>query len=163
MKTLFLLRHARSSWDDSALTDFERPLNKRGLEAAPLMGDAIRRHQFQISLIVCSPAKRAMQTALLVKKAASINSEIQFEPKIYEATAQKLREIVSSIENQNDSILLIGHNPGFENLLALLTGDSNAMPTAALAVIDLSIDEWSKISAGAGELRMLLRPKELAI
>lgn len=161
MKTLFLLRHAKSSWDDSTLTDFQRPLNKRGLEAAPLMGEAIRRHQFKIDLIVSSPAKRAVQTALLVKEAAKITGEIQFEAKIYEADMQTLRQIAANINDEIKFVLLVGHNPGFEHFLAFLTGASHAMPTAALAVIDLRIDEWNKLSAGAGALRMLLRPKEL--
>lgn len=161
MKTLFLLRHAKSSWDDSALSDFERPLNERGIKAAPLMGDRIRQHQFQIDLIISSPAKRAAQTALLIKDGARIICEIQFNKTIYEASTQALRQIVASVGNEIDSVLLVGHNPGFENLLEFLTGESHPMPTAALAVINLRINEWNKLLAGAGELRMLLRPKEL--
>lgn len=161
MKTLFIMRHAKSSWDDSALADFDRPLNKRGLEAARLIGETIRQHQFQIDLIISSPAKRAKQTALLVKEAAHINCQIQFEQGIYEASPQRLQQIVSKIGKENESVLLVGHNPGFENFLKFLTGESHSMPTAALAVIGLRIDEWDKAVAGIGQLRMLLRPKEL--
>jgi phosphohistidine phosphatase len=161
MKTLFLLRHAKSSWDDSALNDFERPLNERGLRAAPLIGETIRQQQLQIDSIVSSPAKRAAQTALLVKEAAQINGEIQFDREIYEASSQKLLQITANVGKEIESVLLVGHNPGFENFLKFLTGEIHTMPTAALAVIDLRIDKWNKISAGAGKLRMLLRPKEL--
>lgn len=161
MKTLFLLRHAKSSWDNSALADFDRPLNNRGLKAAPLMGETIRQHKFQINSIISSPAQRAGQTALLVKEAARIDCEIEFERGIYEASPQRLREIVSKRDNENQSILLVGHNPGFEGFLKFLTSELQSMPTAALAVIDLRIDEWNKIAADTGNLRTLLRPKEL--
>jgi phosphohistidine phosphatase len=161
MKTLFLLRHAKSSWDNSSLADFERPLNERGLRAAPLIGATILQHQFQIDLIISSSAKRAEQTALLVKEAARINCEIQFDAGIYEASSQKLRQIVTNIGKEIESILLVGHNPGFEVFLEFLTHKSHQMPTAALAVIDLRIDEWNKVAADTGKLRMLLRPKEL--
>jgi phosphohistidine phosphatase len=97
MKTLFIMRHAKSSWDDSALADFDRPLNERGLEAAPLIGETIRQHQFQIDSVVSSPAKRAEQTALLVRTAARINCEIQFDRGIYEASPQRLRQIVAMV------------------------------------------------------------------
>ncbi len=161
MKTLFIMRHAKSSWDDSASADFDRPLNERGLEAAPLIGETIRQHQFQIDSIVSSPAKRAEQTALLVKTAARINCEIQFDRGIYEASPQRLRQIVANIDNEHKSILLVGHNPGFEGFLKFLTGETHTMPTAALAVIDLRIDEWNKTAADTGKLRILLRPKQL--
>ncbi|MCA1625779.1 MAG: histidine phosphatase family protein [Acidobacteria bacterium] len=124
------------------------------------MGEIIRKNQFKINSIVSSPAKRAKQTALLVKEAGQINSEIEFDERIYEASTRRLLKIVSEINDKAESVMLIGHNPGFEGLLKFLTGETHSMPTAALAVIDLKIDEWNKAVANSGSLRILLRPKE---
>lgn len=161
MKTLFVMRHAKSSWDDAALSDFERPLNERGLEAVPLMGEAIKKNQFQPELIISSPAKRAAQTANLVKDAARINGEIQLDERIYEASPARLLEVVSEQNGKSESILLVGHNPGLEGLIKVLTGELQAMPTAALAVVDLNINDWHEINFSSGNLRTLIRPKEL--
>lgn len=161
MKTLFVLRHAKSSWDDTALSDFERPLNKRGFQTAPLMGEVMKKNQFHPNLILSSPAKRAAQTAVLIKEAAQIHSEIQFDKRIYEASSARLLEIVSERDEQIESILLVGHNPGLEGLIKFLTSEIQPMPTAALAVIDLMIAKWSEINSPTGKLRTLIRPKEM--
>lgn len=161
MKTLFMMRHAKSSWDNANLSDFERPLNERGLKAAPFMGELIHKNKFKIDLIVSSPAKRAEQTAVLVKDAARIKSEIEFNEKIYEASPRRLLEIVCELDDKIETAMLVGHNPGFENLVKILTGKNEPMPTAALAVIDLDIESWSEASAGKGDLRDFIRPKEV--
>ncbi len=161
MKTVLLLRHAKSSWENSYLSDFDRPLNARGLETAPFMGKIIAKNHFQIDLIICSPAKRAQQTASLVKETAQINSEIKYDDRIYEASPIRLLQVGSEIDEKFISVMLVGHNPGFEGLIHLLTGKIQPMPTAALAVIDLTIGRWNEINADCGDLRTLLRPKEL--
>ena len=161
MKTLFVMRHAKSSWENSDLADFERPLNKRGLRVAPLVGETIRKNRFQIDLIVSSPAERAKQTAILVKKAAQTQVEIKFDERIYEANTQTLLEVINGLNEKTKSAMLVGHNPGFENLVKALTGEIEPMPTAALAVIDLKTDKWSDVEAGCGNLRVLIRPKEI--
>ena len=160
MKTLYILRHAKSDWDNSDLSDFERPLNKRGYGDAPLMGEVLKKNRFQPDLILSSPAKRAAQTATLVKQSAEIGGEIKFDERIYEASPARLLEVVGEQSSENDSILLIGHNPGLEGLIKFLTGDLQPMPTAALAVIDLEIENWNEINSVKGDLRMLIRPKE---
>ncbi len=161
MKTLFLLRHAKSSWDDARLSDFERPLNERGLQAAPLMGEVFKKNNFQVQMILSSPAKRAAQTAELFKKGAQINGEIKFDDRIYEASPSRLLEIIAEQSDDLIAILLVGHNPGLENLIKFLTGKIEAMPTAALAVINIEIDSWKNVNAANGNLQILLRPKEL--
>lgn len=161
MKTLYILRHAKSGWNDAALSDFERPLNERGMRAAPLMGKTMKERNFVPQLIISSPAVRAKQTAELIKENAEIESEINFDSRIYEANPQTLLEIVSEIEDANDTALLVGHNPGFETLVRILTGKIEPMPTAALAVIDLEIENWNQIFSTVGTLRDLLRPKEI--
>ncbi len=161
MKTLLIMRHAKSSWDNADQSDFERPLNKRGLAAAPLMGDYIRTEQLQPALIISSPAARARQTALIIQNSAQIESEIIFDDRIYEATPGRLLDVIGEQENTNNSMLLVGHNPGLEGLIKILTGDMQPMPTAALAVIDLESKNWRDIKTSTGSLRMLIRPKEI--
>jgi len=161
MKTLFILRHAKSSWEDTDLSDFDRPLNERGRSAAPLVGGVMRTNQFQPDVILSSPAKRAKETAALVKETAEIAGEIRFDRRIYEASPAKLLEVVAEQNGNIESILLVGHNPGLEGLVRFLTGESQPMPTAALAVIDLDTDEWNGINSASGSLRVLIRPKDL--
>jgi phosphohistidine phosphatase len=125
------------------------------------MGGVMKKNQFLPDLILSSPAKRAEQTAYLVKEAAGIASEIKFDERIYEASPARLLEVIGEQNENSDSILLVGHNPGLEGLLRALTGKMQPMPTAALAVIDLQADKWSEINSSAGNLRILIRPKEV--
>jgi phosphohistidine phosphatase len=162
MKTLYLLRHAKSSWGDPDLADFDRPLNDRGKSAAPFMGDLIAAKGYEPSLILCSPAKRANQTAELVKKHAGIGTEIRFDAKIYEASPNALRQVVSEIDDSVDSAMLVGHNPGIEGFIRYLTNEIEPMPTAALAVINTEIDTWAAIGSGCGTLTAVHRPKDEA-
>ncbi|MBK7392184.1 MAG: histidine phosphatase family protein [Chloracidobacterium sp.] len=161
MKTLYLLRHAKSSWDDPAQTDFERPLNERGLKAAPFMGELMAEKGFEPSVILSSPAMRAKTTARLVKDAGQFSAEIIFENTIYEASPNALRQVVSETDNAHASALLVGHNPGIESFIRYLTGQLEPMPTAALAVIEMNIKKWGEINDGCGKLLDVYRPKEL--
>ncbi|MGI9055202.1 MAG: SixA phosphatase family protein [Pyrinomonadaceae bacterium] len=160
MKTLFIMRHAKSSWDDPDLSDFERPLNNRGLKTAPLMGELMSKNNFTPQIIISSPAIRAKQTANLVKKSAGFDAEIFFDERIYEASPMRLSEVISDVEDEYDSAMIVGHNPGFENLVRVLTGKLEPMPTAALAVVDLEINSWKEVNAETGTLRKLIRPKD---
>lgn len=162
MKTLFLMRHAKSSWENRDLSDFERPLNERGERDAPQMGKVIGGKKFPIELIISSPAERAKQTARLVKEAAQIGGEIIFDDKIYEASPHALLRIVSEIDDARSAVMLIGHNPGFENLIKFLTGEIAPMPTAALAVIKLNVERWSEIRERCGSLQTKITPKDEA-
>jgi phosphohistidine phosphatase len=161
MKILYILRHAKSSWDDAALSDFERPLNERGLKAAPLVGSVMKKNQFQPELILSSPARRAEQTAALIKQSAGIGGAIRFDERIYEASPARLLEVISEQEEKIQSVMLVGHNPGLEGLLKFLTGELQPMPTAALAIVDLEAEKWSQINSSKGNLRTLIRPKEI--
>ena len=160
MKTLYILRHAKSAWTYADLSDFERPLNERGIKTAPFMGELMAKKNFQPELILSSPAARAKQTALLVKKAGRMKAEIKYDERIYEASPLRLMEIVSEIENEIESVLLVGHNPGLEGLVKFLSGESQQMPTAALAVVDLKAEDWNSVHPDCCTLRMLIRPKE---
>lgn len=161
MKTLLLLRHAKSSWKDADLHDFERPLNQRGRKAAPLIGQFMRRQQLNPDLILSSPAERARQTVALVVGAAHLESELRYDERIYEASAEYLVEVVSQVEDDFNVLLLVGHNPGLEDLLSRLSGATHPLPTAALATLTFDTEKWAKVKDHTGHLTGLTTPKEL--
>ena len=159
---LYLLRHAKSSWKDPEQRDFDRPLNGRGREAAPLVGRLIRKRKLRVDLLLSSPAARARQTAALVKESAGLSAELLFDERVYEADAARLLEVVTQSAEPAEALMLVGHNPGLEELLTFLTGEERNMPTAALACVALDVEKWGKVRAQAGRLEWLVRPKELA-
>lgn len=161
MKTLLLLRHAKSSWKDAAVADFERPLNDRGRKAAELVGKFIAKQNVNIDLVISSPAVRARQTIELVLRAAKRSPELRFDQRVYEASPTRLLEITSQIEDDRKSVLLVGHNPGMEELLALLVGVEQHMPTASLAQVVLTSKKWDKILSEKGVLESFIRAREL--
>jgi phosphohistidine phosphatase len=161
MKTLLLLRHAKSSWKDSNVKDFDRPLNQRGLKAAPAVGRLMRKRKLEPNLVLSSPAERARQTVQLVLESARLKTELRYDERIYEATGASLFEIVAQIDDDANIAMLVGHNPGLEELLATLTGEAGTLPTAALACIELEIEKWGKVKAAAGRLKWLVKSKEL--
>jgi phosphohistidine phosphatase len=163
MKTLFLLRHAKSSWQDAGQLDFERPLNERGVKAATLIGAFISKQNLQPDSILCSPAQRTRETLALVSKAAKLTTPPRFDERLYEAGVNTLLEIVSQIDEKADTVLLIGHNPGITELIFSLTGESRDVPTGTLACIALDTEKWSKTRANCGKLELFVKPKELGI
>jgi phosphohistidine phosphatase len=161
MKTLYLLRHAKSSWDDQNLADFDRPLNERGLSAAPFMGETLAQRGLIPEEIVSSPAKRAIQTAMLVKESGGFGAQTRLEERIYEASPQTLLQVSRAISDEFVSAMIVGHNPGMEGFIALLTGSLERMPTAAVAVIETDVEKWSELEPGSARLICVLRPNEL--
>jgi phosphohistidine phosphatase len=161
MKTLLLLRHAKSSWKDTSLRDFDRPLNKRGENDAQFIGKYIRKQRIQPDLVINSPAERARQTTELVMKSAGLKVELESDERIYEASGRRLLNLLSQIQDTANTVIMVGHNPGFEELLAALTAEERDLPTASLACIDLSVEKWNKARPGVGQLRWLVTPKEL--
>lgn len=145
-----------------SLPDFERPLNERGKRAAPLIGRFMRERKLKPDLIVCSPAKRTRETIALVLEAAGIKSPLRYDERIYEASMGNLLEIISGLEDDKTEVMLVGHNPGFENLLERLTGESIRMSTATLARIALNIENWSEAASSGGQLELFVKAKELA-
>ncbi|MEJ7849337.1 MAG: histidine phosphatase family protein [Pyrinomonadaceae bacterium] len=160
MKNLYILRHAKSSWEQPGIADFDRALNHRGLVATPFMGELIARKEYLPDLIISSPAKRAMQTAVIVKESSGSNAELRFDERIYEASPQALRQVVSEVGEETNSAMIVGHNPGIEGFIKYLTDKSEPMPTAAFVSITLNIDRWSDLSADCGDLQEIIRPKE---
>lgn len=124
------------------------------------MGSLIAREGPEPYVILSSPAKRARETAELVKKAGGFDAEIRFESRFYEAGLPTLRQVVSEIDDAYPSAMIVGHNPGLEAFLRYLTGNVERMPTAGLAVVELNIDSWMSIGDGSGILRKMVRPRE---
>ena len=160
MKTLFVLRHAKSSWDNPDWSDFERPLNSRGLDAARFIGELIYDRDLEPQVIVSSPAKRAKQTAVLVKELGGVAEPVIFDERIYDASPLTLFNLIREFDDKYASVLIVGHNPGFENIVRMLTGESVSMPTAALAKINLGAEKWSDLETESNKLEFLIRPKE---
>jgi len=161
MKVLYILRHAKSSWDDASLADFDRPLNERGLETAPFMGSFMAENGYRPELIVSSPAKRAAETAQLVREGLAEDIPIEFNEQIYEASPARLLSVIAGLPDRLDSAMLVGHNPGIEGVIHGLTAEAVEMPTAALAVIEFQIDSWLEAGDTKGKLAFSARPKEL--
>jgi phosphohistidine phosphatase len=160
MPTLYLLRHAKSSWSDESLRDFDRPLKGRGRKAAELIGRVLGTEKLDAPLVISSPALRARETTELVLNSSGLSSEPRFDERIYEADLPALLEVVSTIPEAAETAIMVGHNPGFEALLAFLTGENRQMPTCALARIKLSLG-WNEVGEGAGRLRSFVTPKDL--
>ena len=160
MKTLLLLRHAKSDWGDSSLRDFDRPLAPRGERDAPRIGKALRRRGALPDLIISSPAVRAKATIEAVIKAAQLKLEIRFDETIYGASSPELMKLIRRLPDGNSCVLLVGHNPTFEEVIARLTGAHERMPTAALACIEFQVDRWDDVEDQC-KLAWLLTPKEI--
>jgi phosphohistidine phosphatase len=161
MKTLYLLRHAKSSWKNPELADFERPLNGRGKKAGETMGRLMANENICPELVLSSPAVRARETIEIVIRAAKLQTELRYDERIYEAGPMRLLEVISQVENERKSVMLVGHNPGMEELLQLLTGQAARMPTAALAKVSLKSLKWSEAVKKKAALEWLIKPKDL--
>ena len=161
MRTLYLLRHAKSSWKDETLRDFDRPLKGRGRRAAEAMGQVLAEEKLKSPLVISSPAVRARETTELVLESAGLKIEPRFEERIYEADVRTLLAIVKSIPDSSGTAMMVGHNPGFENLLQYLTGDGRHMSTGALAKIEFDAASWNEVSEETGRLELFVTPKEL--
>jgi phosphohistidine phosphatase len=152
MKTLLLLRHARPARVSPTGRDFDRPLAEEGRADALVVGQLLRRRQLRPDPVICSPALRALQTADCVIEAARLSTRLLFYDRIYEASAEQLIEVVSEAAGDAELILVVGHNPGLQELIFLLTGVSATVTPATLARIDLDMDAWGKLGAARGRL-----------
>lgn len=168
MKRLYILRHAKSSWSEAGLNDHERPLNKRGRQAAPAMGAHMARRGYRPDGILCSSAVRTRETLDLVRPHLGCGIPVLLERRVYQAGAAQLLGYVRGLPAAWDSALLIGHNPGLEDLVQLLRDPktsgrtlSGKFPTAALAVFDLPVTDWTRVDSRLGRLVELIRPRDL--
>lgn len=168
MKTLYVLRHAKSDWGDEALRDFDRPLNHRGRKAAKSVGHEMRDRGIRPELVIASPAVRAKETVERVIDGFGEGLRVTEDRRIYEAGSGTLLDIVRAAPDEADHLMIVGHNPGFQNLVVTLT-DACALreeaeqkfPTAALAEIRFDVDRWSELAPGTGQLEDLIKPRDL--
>jgi phosphohistidine phosphatase len=161
MKSLLLLRHAKSGNLVPGLNDFDRTLTDGGRKSAELVGAYMSSHKLHLDLVMSSPAVRARETAEIVLRASNKRIDPQYDQRMYEATAQNLLDVIHDVEKRRKQILLVGHNPGLEELLGLLTGVQQPMGTASLAKLSADISEWNKFESGTCVLDWLVTGSEL--
>ena len=162
MKTLTLVRHAKSSWSDTRLSDGDRPLNKRGKRDAPVMGKRMVEHDIRPSLIISSPAKRAWSTAKLV--AAEISYPIEFlqrEDSLYHASIDEILGVIVAQDNRFNNMMIVGHNPGMTDFANFLSpGLTNNLPTAGVVSLQIDQDDWNLYQQPKTELLVYDYPKK---
>lgn len=162
MKTLLILRHAKSSWKRPDLDDHDRPLGARGRRDAPRMGALLRRRGLTPDLVVSSTAVRAQTTAEQVAEKSGYGGQVVLDRRLYLAAPEALVDVVGRLGGTVARVLVVGHNPGLQELVARLAGAAEALPTAALAQVALPIGAWRELRASTrGRLVELWRPKEL--
>jgi len=164
VKILYLVRHAKSSWKYPNLDDFERPLNKRGRQNAPLMGSILKKLDATPDLLISSPAARASMTARIISDQMNYPLEkIRYDESIYATSENELLHIIAEIDDQVTKAMLIGHNPGLTSL-ANLVGDSpiSNIPTSGVCCIELSISSWKEIWKHRGKVKFFEFPKKYA-
>lgn len=161
MKKLVIIRHAKSDWEDTNLDDYDRPLNQRGLNDAPFMGKFLHKKGLKPDIIMSSPALRAITTAELISKEVKYEKVIYPNQYIYEAYVNALQEIVSFIHDDNDTVFLVGHNPGVSALAYMLSDLKESVPTCSVVEIDFDSDSWMDVSKENSTLISYESPKTL--
>jgi phosphohistidine phosphatase len=161
MKTLLILRHAKSSWKKPELPDHERPLNKRGKKEAPLVGKYLKENDLVPDLILSSNARRAQETAQAVAEACGFEGQVDLYQDLYLSEPTIYLDILRCLPDDAKRVLVVGHNPDVEELLTLLTEVDEHMTTAALAVVALPISSWEEMNeATDGRLQNLWTPRQ---
>jgi phosphohistidine phosphatase len=168
MKRLYLLRHAKSSWDDPTLADHDRPLAPRGRRAARVMAEHLRREGIAPELVLCSRSRRTRQTLTAIAPGLGESADARIKPELYAASAADLLEVLREVPDEVGSVMLIGHNPGIQDLALSLAGDGpeiarvrSKFPTAALATLEFRAS-WRELAPRTAELVSFVKPKELS-
>lgn len=164
MKTLYLVRHAKSSWKDASLSDFERPLNDRGNSDKKTMANRLKEKQTSIDCILSSSSKRTRQTTKgLIEGIQIDHSKIEFNENLYHASVLDMLKEINKISDTVDVLMVIGHNPGTSNLCDYLTDYFTDFPTLGIAKITFEFDSWKEISRGTGSVEWFDYPKNNAL
>lgn len=160
MKTLYLIRHAKSSWDDLLLEDIKRPLNARGKRDAPFMAKFMKKKIQGPTLILCSPAKRAKATAKKFSKQLEV--KLNHDDRLYFGSADGIFKMISETDDQYENLLIFGHNPTMTGMVNSFEGEHLMnLPTAGIAEISLDIDSWDSFDPVLGTIQNIYIPKEL--
>jgi len=171
LKILGLFRHAKSDWQDPRARDFDRPLNERGRKGAAVMGRHVRDHGVRWDRIVASPAIRCAETIEIASEAAGRATPILWDRRIYLASSATLADLLRETEGDPKALLMVGHNPGLEDLIFDLVPDDGSsplrdvvevkFPTASFAVLELDIDRWADLKDKCARLVHLTRPRDI--
>ncbi len=162
MKTLYIIRHAKSSWNKIE-DDFDRPLNSRGESNAPMIGHVLFNKNIKPDLIVSSPANRAKTTALLISKEIGYDEDnIIFNETIYESSTQNLLNIINSIDDNVNSLVIVGHNPALTDLINVLLGSGilDNLPTMGVFAIEFDLSSWRDVNYNSGKALFFEYPKK---
>jgi len=164
LKTLTILRHAKSSWSDASLPDAKRPLNRRGKRDAPIMGERMLEHGIRPSLIVSSPATRAWSTAKIIAEAINYPREfLHKEKSLYLASLDRILDVVVAQDNGFNNLMIVGHNPGLTDFVNFLVpGLTSNLPTAGVVSVEIDQDDWSLYERPATKLLVHDWPKKKA-
>ena len=163
MKTLLLLRHAKSSWKDQSLPDHDRPLKKRGRKAAPRMGRWLVENGLRPDHALCSTATRARETLQLVLAEIDKGVPVSIRAELYHGDIAQMIGVLREVAEPAASVLIVGHNPDLETFLEHLTGQCERLPTGALARVELDLSDWAELTdATRGTLVTVARPRELS-
>jgi phosphohistidine phosphatase len=163
-KKVLLMRHAKSSWNNPGLRDFDRPLNKRGKKDAPRMGKYLKELQLIPNQIFSSPAERAKSTILKVIKELELPvSQITWDENLYFNGAQSYLDVIQYADDSSDLVMTVGHNPMTEDAISALSGHTStkAIKTATIACFEFSADSWKDVEFGPGALKWIVGPKDL--
>src|SRR5690606_23560775 len=163
MKTLYLVRHAKSSWDNLSLADFDRPLNKRGERDAPEMGKRLALRNIKPQLMLSSPANRAYTTARKIAEALRIpEKSIKTDEALFHADAQEILKVIGRQDDAVESLMVFGHNPGFTDLVNFLKYDYNIdnLPTCGIVAFNIETTSWKNIKKGKAEQLFFDYPKK---
>ncbi len=161
MRTLYICRHAKSSWADPGQDDFDRPLNERGLRDAPMMAQVFRERGEPVDLLVTSTAVRALTTANAFARELSMQGpRLLHEPRLYHASVGTINQVVNALPASAQRVMLFGHNPGFTEILEHFTGEYvDNVPTCGMARIDFTVNEWDLVGRDLGTLVWFDYPK----
>lgn len=161
MKKLFIIRHAKSDWGDENLDDFDRPLNEKGIKDCALIGKYLKQKNEKIDIILSSPALRAHTTAKLLAKELDFNKNIMQNQYIYEPFVAAIQELISYIHDDNDTAILVGHNPGVSTLAYMLCDSREELKTASIVEISFSCDSWMDVNKNNATFISYTKTKDL--
>jgi len=171
VKTLALFRHAKSDWSDARARDFDRPLNARGQRGAQAMGAYIKSTGRAFDRMIASPAVRAAETVEEASKAWKCTFKVEWDRRIYLASSATLIDLLKELSGDPASVLMVGHNPGLEDLIFDLVPDDGSsplravveekFPTATFAVLELDVEKWADVTEGCARLVEIKRPRDL--
>ena len=162
MKTLLLMRHAKSSWKDESLSDHERPLKKRGRKDANRIAKELKKNDLLPDIILSSSAVRARETVDILNEKLEYKHKVLYSDELYMGEPQDFINILSKLNNEYNTVMMVGHNPGLEAYLQIIDGEIEAVPTGGLGYLVLVLDDWKDISLDTmGDLIDFWKPKEL--